>query len=175
MASFWKTYLFIVPMCILSGYSSQGQSPEEEYTLKAAFVYNFTKYINWGPSASENDFIIGIFGTSAIDEPLEQIAKTKTVNDKKIVIIHFDKPENISFCNILYIPNNVPFPLYSIITRVNHGTLTISETEGYAEQGTAFNFVLVKDKLRFESNVKVINLAGLKASSQLLKLAIIVE
>ncbi|MEO6327556.1 MAG: YfiR family protein [Ginsengibacter sp.] len=170
-----KRFIFFVLILTLSQSYAWCQSQEGEYNLKAAFVYNFTKYITWGTFVSENDFIIGVIGSSPVYEPLAEIARTKTVNDKKIIIKHFDKPEDISYCNILYIPKNTPFPLYSIFTRLNNGTLTISEEEGYAQQGTAFNFVLVKDKLRFESNIRAINSAGLKASSQLLKLAIIVE
>ncbi len=168
-----KRLLFIVLVLTLRGSCALGQ--EEEYNLKAAFVYNFTKYINWGNYEPENEFIIGVIGPSLIYQPLEEIARTKTVNDKKIVIRRFDKPEEINFCNILYIPKNCPVPLNSIFPRLSGGTLTISEEEGYAREGTAFNFVLVKDKLRFESNIRALNLAGLKASSQLLKLAIIVK
>jgi hypothetical protein len=170
-----KRFFNIFLIITLCKFSALCQSREGEYNLKAAFIYNFTRYINWGPFVADNEFIIGVVGPSSIYEPLEQIARTKTVNDKKIIIKRFDKPEDISYCNILYIPKNTSIPLYSIFTKINPGTLTISEEEGYARQGTAFNFVLVKDKLRFESNVKAINSAGLKASSQLLKLAIIVQ
>lgn len=169
-----KRFLFIVLLLILGQSIAWCQTREEEYNLKAAFVYNFTRYINW-PYTPEDEFIIGIIGTSPIYEPLLEIARTKTVNDKKIVIKTFNKPEDISFCNILYISKNSSIPLYSILTKVDQGTLTISEEDGYALRGTAFNFVLVKDKLRFESNIQALNSAGLKASSQLLKLAIIVE
>ncbi len=53
--------------------------------------------------------------------------------------------------------------------------LTISEEPGMAKQGTAFNFVIINDKLKFEANLKAIYLAGLKAGSQLLKLGILVD
>lgn len=170
-----KRFLFIVILLTLSQSFAWCQSQVEEYNLKAAFVYNFTKYINWGPFAPEGEFVIGIVGQSPIYEPLQEIAQTKTVNDKKIVIRTFIKPEDITSCNILYISKNGSIPLYSVLEKVNSGTLTISEEEGYARQGTAFNFVLVKDKLRFESNIRALNSTGLKASSQLLKLAIIVN
>jgi hypothetical protein len=150
------------------------QSQEGEYNLKAAFVYNFTKYVNW-PAIAEEDFTIGIVGESPIYEPLLEIARTKTVNDKKITIKVFNKLEEITFCDILYISKNTTIPIYSILTRIGPGTLTVSEQEGYAKEGTAFNFVLVKDKLRFESNLRALSSARLKASSQLLKLAILKE
>jgi len=169
-----KRILFIVLILTLGQSCAWCQTKEEEYNLKAAFVYNFTRYINW-PSTSENEFTIGIVGSSLIYEPLQEIARTKTVNDKKIVIKCFSKPKDISYFYILYISKNSTIPLYSILTKIGTGTLTISEEEGYAQQGTAFNFVLVKDKLRFESNIRALNSARLKASSQLLKLAIIVD
>jgi hypothetical protein len=53
--------------------------------------------------------------------------------------------------------------------------LTISEETGFARMGTAFNFVVLNNKLKFEANLNAIYLAGLRASSQLLKLAIIVN
>ena len=169
-----KRFLFIILLLNLYSSFAWCQSKEEEYNLKAAFVYNFTKYINWPPTI-EDEFIIGIVGQSPIEVPLQEIAKTKIVDDKKIIIKTFNKAEDISFCNILYISKNSSIPLYSILTKTGYGTLTISEEEGYARQGTAFNFVLVKDKLKFESNVRALNSARLKASSQLLKLAIIVD
>ncbi|MES1224887.1 MAG: YfiR family protein, partial [Bacteroidota bacterium] len=62
-----------------------------------------------------------------------------------------------------------------ILEKVEKRTLTVSEEEGYAKRGTAFNFVIKNDKLKFESNLNAINAAGLKAGSQLLKLAILVN
>lgn len=170
-----KRILYISTILLLVGSAGMCQSQEREYDLKAAFVYNFIKYISWGQFTPENEFIIGIIGSSPIYEPLQKIAGTKTFNNKRIVIRHFNKPEDISFCNILYIPKNSGVNLYLITSRVSPGTLTIGEEEGYAQLGTAFNFVIVNDKLRFESNTRAISSAGLKASSQLLKLAIIVE
>jgi hypothetical protein len=170
-----KRLLFIIFLITLSKSFAWCQSQVEEYNLKAAFVYNFTKYINWGPFAPEDEFVIGIVGLSPIYDPLQEIAKTKTVNDKKIIIKTFNTPDDITSSNIIYIPKNSPFPLDSILEKINSGTLTISEEQDYAHRGTAFNFVLVKDKLRFESNIRALNSSGLKASSQLLKLAIIVN
>jgi len=59
--------------------------------------------------------------------------------------------------------------------RLGKGILTIGERKGFAREGVALNFVLVNEKLKFEANEKAINKMGLKASSQLLKLAIMVQ
>jgi hypothetical protein len=145
-----------------------------EYNLKAAFIYNFTRYIEWKEEPDVNEFIIGIIGTSPINDPLAEIVKTETVDNKKITIKRFSKPADIGFCHILFISQNAGVALDDILAKTSgKGTLIISEQNGYAEQGTAINFVIINRKLKFEANVKAINSAGLTASSQLLKLAII--
>ncbi len=166
--------LFLV-MVGLSGTAAMAQEQEREANLKAVFIYNFTKYIEWDNTNDDNEFIIGVIGTSAVSTSLIEIAKANMVNNKPIVIRHFDKPEDIEYCHILFIPQHLPYPLHSILDRVNKEVLTVSEEPGSAKAGTAFNFVIVNDKLKFEANLKAIYSAGLKAGSQLLKLAIIVD
>ena len=161
---------------VFAVFSGHTQSLDQESSLKAVFIYNFTRYIEWDPSADEkSDFIIGVIGQSGISTALSDIAKSKTVGNRKIIIRIYNTPEEITPCNILFIPAKLSFPLHSILNRVNRGTLTVSEEEGAAREGTEINFVIRHDKLKFESNLQAISTAGLKASSELLKLAIIVN
>jgi hypothetical protein len=153
----------------------QPKTEAEEYALKAAFLYNFTKYIEWNSSNNGDEFIIGVVGYSPVIKYLADIAQTKSVNGKKIVIKQFFKPDEIKFCHLLFIPQQSNYTLQAILAKVGRGTLTVSEEDGYAAQGTALNFVLVNNRLKFESNIKALDEAGLKASSDLLKLAIIVD
>ena len=106
---------------------------------------------------------------------MNEIAKTNTIKDRRIVVRHFARPEDIRFCQLLFIAKKQPYPLSSILNQSGRGILTVSEEDGFGKQGTAFNFVIINDKLKFEANLKAIDEAGLKASSQLLKLAIIVN
>jgi hypothetical protein len=164
-------------LCLFISSSFRQDKENSEYKLKAVFIYNFTLYIEWDPSMKSDDFTIGVLGNSSIDGPLEEIARTKTCNGRKITIHHYNSPDELSqfFCQILFIPRNTNATLDAVLSKTPKGTLTVSEKPGSAERGTAINFVIVDNKLRFESNPKAINSAGLKASSQLLKLAIIVE
>lgn len=151
------------------------QEKEGEADLKAAFIYNFTKYVDWDSTNAEDNFTIGVIGSTPVTKSLNEIASTRMVNNKRIQIRNFSKPEDISYCNILFIPQNTPYSLESILNKVGKGVLTIGEETGFAKMGTAFNFVIKDDKLKFEANLKTINSQGLRASSQLLKLAKIVE
>jgi hypothetical protein len=169
-----KRFLYFILFC-LSASTVNAQVREQEANLKAAFIYNFINYIDWDAGNNNTDFVIGIVGSSAVTKPLIDFSKGKTAKNKKIIIKIFNRPEDIENCQILFIPKDIPFPLHSILEKTDKGTLTISEEDGFAEQGTAFNFYIQNDKLKFEANLKAIDGAGLKAGSQLLKLAKIVD
>src|SRR5688500_18371917 len=126
----------------------------EEYNLKAAFIYKFTKYIDWNFSGGEEDFVIGVIGESPIEDALAEIARTRAVYGKPIVIRQFDQPGDIRLCQILFISKNSSFPLNEILAKIPKGVLTISEKAGYAIRGIAIHFTTVNNKLKFEANTR---------------------
>jgi hypothetical protein len=169
-----KRLFFLLFISVLSG-TVIAQVSEKEANLKAAFIYNFTKYIDWGEYDAGNVFTIGVLGNAQITTALKEIAENNTVNGKPIVVRSLENPSEASGCDILFISKSCDFTLDKILPHVDKGVLTISEQPGYAEQGTAFNFIIIKNRLKFEANLNAISSAGLKAGSQLLKLAKIVE
>ncbi len=169
-----RAVLLILFFC---GWSNWGfaQSTEEESNLKAVFIYNFTRYVEWPATAPADNFVIGILGKSVIDEAMEEVAAANTVNNKKIIVKHFSRPEDINSCQVLFIPAGTPYSMKAILSGIGKGVLTIGEKNGAAKEGTAFNFVLIKNRLKFEANLAAIDAEELKVSSQLLKLAIIIN
>ena len=161
-------------ICVAAGIAG-AQTSIREANLKAAFIYNFTKYIEWDSSNNANDFVIGVIGASPVTTALSEIARTNQAKNKKIIIRVFNRPEDIGFCHILFIPQKLSFSLSSVLNKVGKGTLTISEEPGFAKLGTVFNFKITNDKLKFEVNLAKLYSAGLKAGSQLLKLAEIID
>ncbi|MES2621301.1 MAG: YfiR family protein [Bacteroidota bacterium] len=166
-------------LLLLGSFTFPITAENEEYSIKAAFIYKFTNYIDWASEevqSSGSDFVIGVVGSSPIYDELNELAKTKTIKGKKIVVKKYNTPEDIGACQILFISRKVTNPLYEILIYAkDKGTLTISEQPGYASLGTQVNFVLVDNKLKFEANPRAMFAAGITASSQLLKLAIIVN
>ena len=169
-----KNLSFIILFTLISGFTV-AQNKNREADLKAVFIYNFTRYIEWDSSDSSDNFIIAVIGSSPVTASLNEIANSYAVNNKRIIVKVFGRPEDIGNCQVLFIPQKLPWSLSSILDRADKGVLTVSEQEGYASRGTTFNFVLVNNKLKFEANLKSIVAAGLKVSSQLLKLAIIIQ
>lgn len=171
-----KKWYIVFLVFMISHYTHAAKQTEaEEYNLKATFLYNFANFIEWENVLTDESFIIGIIGPSSIKAPLEEIARTKTINNKKIIIREFSRPEDVTFCNILFISEKSLYELNAILEKVPRNTLTVTEKKDYALEGACINFVIVKNKLKFETNLNAIQSAGLKASAQLLKLAIIVN
>jgi hypothetical protein len=148
----------------------------QEYDLKATFIYRFTDYIEWKNNDKSVFFMIAVLGESPITQPLFEIAKDKKVKNKKIVVLQYRNLEEIGFCNILFVPKNCSIPVDSILNKFeDKPVLIITEHEGYAKKGVHFNFVLIENKLKFEVNPKALNKSKIFISSFLLQHAIIIE
>ena len=148
----------------------------KEYDIKATFIYHFTKYIKWIDSDSTENFKIAILGDNDIITPLEKIAKMRTVNNRKIIIKQSENMQDIDPCHILFISASKKNELNTILKNIGHkNILTIGDSEGFARKGVAINFVIIDGKIKFEINNRALERAGLQVSSQLQKLAILVE
>lgn len=169
-----KNFLLVIVAGSFGG-TTIAQKVHQEANLEAAFIYNFTKYIDWGPYARDSIFVIGVAGDSPILESLDAIAASSRINKKRVIVKTINRGAEIAGCDILFISKKSRMPLNFILGKTRPGVLTISEQPGFAEAGTAFNFIVVNNRLKFEANLKAISSAGLKAGSQLLKLATIVE
>jgi hypothetical protein len=140
-----------------------------EYQVKAMFVFNFTKYVEWPEEKSNDAFTIGIIGESEIIEPLERIATQKKVGDRKIVIKTLSA-ETDEYCNIIIVSNSRLNKLEQIEKRyTGKGVLIISDE---SQRSAAINLVTRDNKIRFEINQSLAKSGGVKISSQLLSLAV---
>jgi hypothetical protein len=162
---------FALPNIIQAG--NKDVSLEDK--TKAAFIYNFTKYIQW-PDDTLKTFNIAVIGNSEILIPLKEIEKKKKVDNRKITVEHYHDITEIETCHILFISKSEEKKLPEILDSIGtRKILTIGDTDGFAEKGVAINFKIVKGKIRFEINSTVLDNLKMQVSSQLLKLAIIVE
>jgi len=173
------TIILMTLLCTLSFGGMRGLSPhpqqDMDYTqeLKAVFIYNFTKYMNWMDSEPSSTFDIAVVGDSQIAEPLRLVAQKRRVNQKDIHIKLFKDPDQIDQCHILFIPESKKKQLNRIIDNIqDKNTLVISEIEGALSSGVMINFLIVEDRIKFEINLKSMKKSGFQPSSELLKLAV---
>jgi hypothetical protein len=150
---------------------AQENAGGKEYALKAAFLYRFIDYVSWKDYSKNQPFKIAILEESSITASLLDIPKTKKIDVKE-----YKNLDEISFCNILFVPYNSTIPIETILSKFSgKPVLIITERNGYGKKGAQMNFVIIENKLKFEINLKAINKSGIGISSFLLQHAIIVQ
>ena len=150
-----------------------------EYTIKAGFVYNFTKFIQWPASVDASIESQGlqfcIAGKDRFGRALDGFAKALEENNKSLVIQKGVLPKSSTACHILFIDSSVSDQLEEYLKHVKgKPTLVVSDSPDFAERGVGINFVIRRNKTRFEINPYTVKESGIKISSELLKLAILV-
>jgi hypothetical protein len=145
--------------------------------IKATFIYNFTKYIDWPEKYKEGNFVIGVLGTSTFYNDLSTLLSTKSVGGQKFEIKSYTSSESVSsVCHILFITAENSAQLPEVLKKLKgKSTLIVTEKSGLAKQGSGINFVVDNNKQRFELNKSNVEKYSLKVSSTLASLAIAVE
>ena len=155
---------------------SAPETSVQDNKIKAVFIYRFIRYIQWPSFAASKTFDIAVLGDSDMVAPLREIAKLKSVDGKRIRIKQFAEPQNLDTCHILFVSASMASRLEEIPPRIKgKNILTISDKEGLANRGISINFIVLGEQLKFQINRRALERAGLKVSSQLIKLAILVE
>ncbi len=147
-----------------------------EYQVKAAFIYNFAKFVEWPEEALANrPFVIGIVGQDPFGSLIDNAVAGKTVRNSKIVIRRFPRVEDAADSHILFVSGSEGNNVDRVLKQLGRAPiLTVSDTERFAEQGGMVQLIMDQNRVRFAINVAAVERAGLKPSSQLLKLAKIV-
>jgi len=168
--------LLLMPALLLFSHPGGAQEAQpSEYQVKAAFIFNFAKFVEWPSTAFAKDnspLIIGVLGENPFGGDLERFLRDKTVNDHPLTMRECRTVDEAKKCHILFISASEKRRLPEILkTLQGINVLTISETDGFIETGGIVNFVSEANKIRFQINADSARSAGLKISSKLLSLA----
>ena len=155
----------------------------QEYKVKAAFLYNFIKFVEWPKEkvADSNSIIIGILGNNPFGKAFEPL-KDKQVKNKKIIIKQFksleeskqtdEQIEILRDCHLLFICRSETKHLKDIIESVKgYNVLTVGDTKDFLELGGIINFLMEEEKVCFEIHNTAAKRANLDIRSKLLRLA----
>ena len=148
-----------------------------EYQVKAAFLYNFGRFVEWPPqSPPPSTFTICVLGKDPFGSVLDDLIKDKSIQGMKLVARRLERVEDAGDCRILFISSSEDARLGHILAVLRgRSVLTVGEVERFAHRGGMINFRLEGAKVRFEINPDAAGQAGLTISSQLLKLARIIH
>jgi len=162
----------LVPLCLF--WLNTSAQPNTATQLKAAFLYNFAKFVTW-PSANTNSpqFVIGILGNDPFGSFLEQMVEGEKIGNQSIVIQRYNDVSEIRNCHILYInKGNAADVAKSLEARP---ILTVGDSDDFAQSGGIIRFYFTQNKIRLRINLKHTKAANLQISSKLLRLADVVE
>ena len=161
--------------------AQSGDADSSEYLIKAGFIYNFAKFVEW-PSAAfsqaDSPIVIGILGTDPFGNVLDRIVEDKKIGPRGFVVRRYKwgkDVKDLKDCKILFVSSSERAHIDEILQSVKgFPILTVGETPGFAERGGVIRFTLEDNRVRFEVNVDAAHQADLNISSRLLTLAKII-
>jgi len=169
--------LLTAALCVAQ---ARGSATAPEYQVKAVFIYKFTTYIRW-PAPAGTDaltpFVIGIIGKDPFGPSLNEVVRAQTVQGRVIRIRALSRVEEALECNLVFVSSSERGSLGRIFAALRGApVLTVGDMDRFAEQGGMIGLVTTEENhIRFDINKATIERAGLKASSQLLHLARIID
>jgi hypothetical protein len=169
-------YVMVVMIwALLSGSSPQAEQPKpSEYQVKAAYIYNFGRFVTWPAKVAnqKSGFAICVLGQDPFGPALDSIIAGKVLDGKPVVAKRISKPQDAVSCRILFINATESDHLQEILNALNQtSVLTVSDMPDFSRRGGIIQFVLEENKVEFEVNLTSAASAGLVLSSELLKVA----
>jgi hypothetical protein len=165
--------LALIPTSTALSRQARAQEANESH-VKAAFLYNFVKFVEWPAEAFGDNgasLIVGVVGDDPSCTAIEQTVNGKTANGRRLAIRRFPNATSLTYCHLLFIGYSQKNNLEQILAAAGPGVLTIGETDRFTRAGGIINFAIVDSKVRFEINQAAAEKAGLKISAKLLGLS----
>jgi hypothetical protein len=157
-----------------TGLPAGGQSGQvSEYAAKAAFLYNFAKYVEWPAHAfpaDDSPVIFGVLGENPFGTTLQQIIGDKRIGMRPLVVRHFETAVEARECHVLFIKTDRRRTDEAVKAIGTAPVLTVGEAKGFLGAGGVINFFLEGNFIRFEISNDNAKRGGLKLSSKLLSL-----
>ncbi|MFL6231652.1 MAG: YfiR family protein [Thermoanaerobaculia bacterium] len=169
-----RRWLALAPLAVLLAVPAAAAAPPvSEYDVKAAFLYNFAKFVEWPPDAfpDTSSLKICVLDEDPFGKSLQAVTDEQ-VGEHKLIVTRTESLAKPAGCQILFISRSEKERVRQILSAVKDApVLTVGDTQGFADDGVIINFVLEGSKVRFEINMKSADQARIKISSKLLQLA----
>ncbi len=172
-----RNILIIISLSVCMLFNSHAVLSAEndavEYKLKAAYMLNFAKFINWPQERDEGDtFRICIYGNNPFGSALAG-AESKKIKGKAVKLVLTSNPEDLDDCRLVFISPSEANRVKSILKKISGKPIVaISDVKGFATAGGTIEFVSVGNKLRFVINYSQAKSSNVKITASLLGLAV---
>ncbi|MCI0538449.1 MAG: YfiR family protein [Verrucomicrobiales bacterium] len=155
------------------------EDPAREYKVKAAFLLQFTKYVEWPESAlnaTNAPMVLGLFEEDPAAPIVREQLHGKVVNGRPMIVKLLSDAEAVTNCHMLFLSRARKERVDQLLAQSQgRPVLTVSELDQFALHGGVINFVRKDESFRFEVNLEAAEKARLKISTKLASLATIVK
>jgi YfiR/HmsC-like len=169
----------ILAISLTSGTINVRAEQLDEYHVKAAFLYNFAKFVDWPAEAFPTPgqpFAICVFGEDPFGRSLDDVITGRAIDGRLVIVRRISDARQTGGCQILFVTSKARKSVVSIFAASKHpGVLTVGETGNSTSEGLIINFTLEGGKVRFEINLVAATEEKLRFNSRLLNLATVVR
>jgi hypothetical protein len=169
----WRRGLVFVLAVALGGSVPGEAALPTEYEVKAAFMYHFVKFVEWpAPRAQQDTFVVGVLGDDPFGPLLDHTFAGKKAVERSLVVKRLAHASEAKDVDLLFIAASESARLPQVLTYLEgQPVLTVSEIDGFVGRGGMVGFRLEREMVRFDIDLDKVAQAGLKMSSQLVRVA----
>jgi hypothetical protein len=164
----------VIVASVLSVFPRLHAQEATENDVKAAFIYNFTKFVEWpdSPAQATQPVRVCVLADEEFNRSLDRILENETILGRRLVRAAPTSAQDARTCAILYISRGNAQRGAKLLSAVrDHPVLTVGESPRFLQEGGAIEFVLDHNRVRFDVSTTAMERAGLKVSSKLLRVA----
>jgi hypothetical protein len=175
----WKVKLLLAFFIFLSHVVAAQLQSSPEYQIKAVFLYNFTQFVEWPPSAftdPHEPFVIGVLGEDRFGRYLDETVSGEKIGTHPLMVKRFQNVEDVKGCHIIFLSEPMTENMDKVISQLKGRTiLTVSDASEFIKAGGMIKFFNDNDKIKIRINLEAAKQANLVISSKLLRLAEVVK
>jgi hypothetical protein len=169
----------VLGLTLCCGFVMGQESAPSESQLKAAFMVNFPKYVDWPPSVfveTNSPIVVGIFGVVDFEEELEKMIVGRSVDGRALVFRKVSTEKEIAGCHVLFIGGLERRRMVELMGVLEGASvLTVGDSDDFLDLGGVIKLVRRARKVRLEVNLGAASRVQLKISSKLLGVADVVK
>jgi hypothetical protein len=152
--------------------AAAGPAPLAEHQIKALYLFNFTKYVEWPASSNATPFTIGVSAAPEVKNDLLEITHGKRIQGREIVVRTITTAQDVQACQLVFIGATDKPRIAALLQMAQDEViLTVGDAESFLALGGMVNFMRQENKLRIEIGLDAVQRARLVMSAKLLAVA----
>lgn len=166
------TIVILAGLALLAAVTGVRALALSEHDVKAAYLYNFVKFVQWPvPTDVQAPIDLCVYGTDTLGTVLKSMNQLQA-QGRSIAVLFKRRGEDIGACEVLYISASEQRQVAALLTQAGrYEMLTVSDLKGFTRLGGMIGYVSVGNVIRFEINLRAANAANIRISAKLLELA----